>query len=62
MDWTEDFIERFNHYPELKNLKEKQLHGSLQLNFCAGKVQSFDLKTHGRAVSHIQDQPLKQGG
>jgi len=60
MDWTDDFISRFSHYPELKNLQKKQFHGSVTLNFCVGKVQSFDLKMHGRAVSDKDSQPLQK--
>lgn len=59
MDWVEDFQERFSQYPELQKLGEKQMHGSLTLNFCAGKVQSFDLKTHGRAVLNEENQPKR---
>ena len=63
MDWINDFQTKFNQYPEVKNLKNTEFHGSLTINFCGGVPTNYDLKLHRRAVNidGIQKTTLTEG-
>ena len=50
MDWILDFQKRFEQYPEIRNLKSTQFHGAVEINFCAGVPQNYNIKQHRRAV------------
>ena len=50
MDWLNDFILKFQDYPELKKLKETKFHGAITINFCEGVPQNMDYKLHRRAT------------
>jgi hypothetical protein len=49
MDWLKDFENRFGKYPEIKDLKAQEFHGTVEINFCAGIPQNYNLKLHRRA-------------
>ncbi len=57
LDWVQTFIEKFGHYPEIKNLATTNFHGSLTINFSNGIPHNYDLKLHRRAESSISTEP-----
>lgn len=59
MDWLADFQQKFGHYEEIRNLRNKQFHGKLEINFMAGEIQNYNLTTHRRAVN-IDNQATNQ--
>jgi hypothetical protein len=49
MDWITAFSSSFKDDPELKELMKKRVHGSIQINFCAGVPVNYNLTIHKRA-------------
>lgn len=51
MDWIPDFEYNFGQYEEIKNLKQRNFHGSIEINFCEGIPMNYNLKLHRKAES-----------
>ena len=61
IDWWQDFENKLGHYKEIQNLKDKQFHGKLEINFMAGEIQNYNLTTHRRAVNIDNQTTLTKG-
>jgi hypothetical protein len=57
IDWLADFDRSFSQYPEIQKLKADKFHGAVEINFCDGIPQNYNLKLHRRAEDY---QPLKK--
>jgi hypothetical protein len=55
-DWLEIFDERLGRYPEVRLLKGISFHGTLEINFCAGIPQNYNLKIHRKATEQKEEE------
>ena len=52
MDWVISFVERFQKFEEIQNLKIKKFHGSLTINFSDGVPINYNLLIHRRGENN----------